>query len=100
MTKEQAKLLPRYLEVLAVFTIADILPGEELFTNYGEHYWEGRTMKPVRQQTIQSLSKALDVQNEKIKQLEKVRDQLIQRLLELERQYRENKKKVKAMRAA
>lgn len=41
-------------------TVFNIYPGDEIFVNYGENYWDDKRNSKVRQLSVESMSRHLD----------------------------------------
>ena len=69
INQKLAESLPTYVEAIAFTTIENIYPGQEIFVDYGDQYWESREISRVRQLTTENLSRHISRLEEMVSDL-------------------------------
>merc|ERR1712110_159242 len=76
-----------FLEIMALYTIEDIYPGQELFGDYGEGYWAEKQHLKARQASFHMHSKVLNSHAKTQEKLKNEVDTLQRRVKFLEEKY-------------
>ena len=81
--KEHFEKLPDVIDIITLTTSEDVYPGEELFLNYGDLYWDGKGYPKLRQYDFKMFDREVNGLQEEVKELREENEKLKKKMKNL-----------------